>query len=361
MDHITYYDFNYLYFSSFFVTGFLENAATCHYRFKVSNATPGIISDSMNETWRSILFSVCVFKANLSGEEFFFCIDTRDSSRAGSLNGNGYHLPLLAKVKYYFKVNYNKEAIRDDPDLEPFVHKIFPALPFFPLRSTRPYMLMPRIRPCAATGWKMRNAAQRLKALYVIPTLDYFIQLRKNQKSFDIFFLSAFYPEERHRTHMDHRLETMKEIRRLHRGKSLVGFAARGVIPRNFAEFQVEPHPMKEYLDLLSRSKIAIYVVGLHDCLSFKLGQYLALGLPIIGQRIRNNADAIMTAWGFDQQFAFEDPKEIAYQTIVLLHDNERRVALGLSNADEFDRRFTPTMVTLEILRHMYPSFMKVC
>src|SRR5262249_33089899 len=125
---IIYYDVNHLDYSSYFTTGFYENAVRYPYVFKVSKKLPSLLHEPAMAPWNKLLFSVCLFEAILPNEHFYFCIDARDS---GELRDNGYHLPLLRKVRYYFKVNYDASAIQHTPELTEWAAKIVPVAPFF--------------------------------------------------------------------------------------------------------------------------------------------------------------------------------------------------------------------------------------
>ena len=145
----------------------------------------------------------------------------------------------------------------------------------------------------------------------------------------------------------------MKEIQKYPDINSIVGFASNKKLPGKFASLQLMPYTLKEYLGLLAKSRIAIYVRGLHDCLSFKFGHLLSLGLPIVGQTIHNNKDKIMDNRYFDNQFAFDDPKEIVQEVIKVLAKPEKLMTLGSSNAKVFDEKFTPKAVVSDILCHL--------
>ncbi len=354
-DHIIYYDFNNLQYSSYFLTGFHQNTETFLYKFIVSKKVPPLLFDQiMGDKWKEILFSICLFKAKLPNEEFYFCIDTRDSCDANPNKGNGYHLPLLKKVKYYFKVNYNIDAINNDLNLREFAHKIIPALLFFPIKCPTLLPYFPKIIPCSAVAWTMRDAVRRVRMLKGMLTLEQIRQMRSSEKNLDIFFVLNFYNQKVHSADNVLRYQIMKEIQKYPNINSLVGFAShKKIVPDKYADLQLKPYSLKEYLGCLAKSRIAIYVRGLHNCLSFKFGQLLLLGMPIVGQTIHNNKDNIMNNKYFNEQFAYDNPKAIVQEAIKLLDNPDKQMALGESNANVFDAKFTPKAVVSDILRHL--------
>ncbi len=353
-NEIVYYDFNELNYSSFFLTGFLHNTKRFDYRFTVSKDVPSLLEDPATDgRWRALLFSICLFKARLGGREFHFCIDARDSCESARDRGGGYHLPLLERVAYYFKVNYNADAIERDPNLRPFIDRILPARPFFPVAPPGRGAFLPRFLPCRTTGWGRRQTARRFKDLLRAPRLEDVVRLRGGSKDLDLFFVMMYYPEPVHAPHNEIRYRVMREIRKVPDIASIAGFAARDPLPQPYEEFRIPPFRLKAYLSRMAGARIGIYVRGLYDCISFKLPQFLALGLPIVGQPIPNNRRVLYDNEFFDEQFAFDDPVDIVREAVRRLREPERLARLGESNARAFDRKFTPEAAVSEILTRL--------
>ena len=109
-------------------------------------------------------------------------------------------------------------------------------------------------------------------------------------------------------------------------------------------------YPLPEYLRRLAGSRIGIYVRGPHDALAFKFGEMLALGLPIVGQKILHNRSLLAGLPRFDEQFAFETPAEIVAQVATLLQDPTRLAALRGSNTAVFERHLTPAAAMQRIV-----------
>ena len=318
----------------------------------MSHSIPSILRDpSMNGKWRGILFSVCLFKAQIAGEQYYFCIDARDSSRVDS--GMGYHLPLLEKVRYYFKVNYNSEAIENDPRLKKFRDKIIPAYPNCPLRIPHFYQLLPRITPCKAVDWTLPNVRNRLKRLYSMLSLEKFRKLRGIERDLDVYFALTHYGQS-HGNSNQTRYEIIRGLKEHPGINGIVGFFCESELPALYDGLQLDDARQEDYLSTLARGKIGIYVRGPHECISFKFLELLALGKPIVGQKILNNQDLFYSNEHFDEQFCFEEPGEIVERVAELLAKPEQLAILGESNARVFDTRFVPESCVADILEKQF-------
>lgn len=350
---ITYYDHADLNYASFFLLGFIENEKIFNYKFKVSKAIPEIIKgQTITSSWNDILFSICLFKIETCNETFHFCIDTRDSNNANVETGKGFHLPLLNEVRYYFKVNYNKDIIAQDILLSKFSEKIVPVLPFFPIKINKPFIYLPKIIPSETTHWKPFDIKKRLKFILRNFTLEKMIDLRNTQKEHDIFFLTNYYRGKYHETDNEFRYQLITEIRKNRILNAISGFVGPD-LPKKYKEAEVQGLKIKNYLYELAKSRVAIYVRGMLDCISFKFSQYLAIGLPIIGQPLRNNQENIMQFENFDHQFVYEEPRQIVDRVVELINQPESLTKLGKSNAKVFDEHLKPHIVVDEILRHL--------
>lgn len=352
---ITFYDLNDLDYSSYFLTGFHYNRRSFQYNFNISKRIPAFFSDEIiNDQWKDILFSICLFKVKLADEEFYFCIDTRDSCEAAVDKGKGYHLPILKKIKYYFKVNYNPDSINNDPNLKDYANKIYPSLPFFAILPPQLSAYIPRIIPSYVYTWNLRDILRRIITPKRMLSLEQLKKMRNSKKDIDVFFVVRFYDDKVHSKDNEFRYQIMKEIQKYPDINSVVGFTCPQTIANNkYAAFQVEPYSLKDYLSYVVRSRVSIYVRGLHNCLSFKFGQLLLLGNPIIGQKVYNNKDNIMYNKYFNEQFAFDDPKEIVREVVKLLENKDKQKMFAESNKNIFDTRFSPEAVVSNILEQM--------
>lgn len=350
---LVYYDFANLNYTSFFLAGFIENAKKYKYSFQVSRLTPKLLLEAdPNLKWNDILFSIGLFKVERNKESFYFCIDTRDSNSTNINVGKGFHLPLLNKVKYYFKVNYNRDSVHADPILSKSANKIVPILPFFPIKFNKLFLYLPRFIPSKFTRWNFSDVEKRLKFIMKNLTLEEMINLRNSKKERDIFFLTTYYHGKVHEADNEFRYQLIKEIKKNNYLKVFTGFVGTN-LPRKFNEFELDGLRIKQYLAEVAKSKVALYIRGLHDCLSFKFGQYLAMGMPIIGQTIINNRENLMHYDYFNIQFAYDDPKEIVYRAVEMIKQPELLAKLGKSNGEIFDEYFRPQSVVRGILEHI--------
>ena len=344
--HITYYDIADLNYASFFLAGLHLHAEIGTLAFSVSKRQPdGLKEISNGDQWQDILSTILLFKFTRDGDVFHFCIDTRDSNTSGG-TGKGFHLPLLKQVRYYFKVNYNRRAIESDNYLAQHAHKIIPLSPFFPTRLPKIWPYIPSLFP--PTGTSFKGAVNRVRQLKVLSTLDDVRILRKRPKVRDVFFVVSYY--DRHERENEFRYQIISELRSRSHIRSHVGFVGRN-LPGRYRELQIDRElPLYEYLAEIASSRVALYVRGVHDCLSFKFGQLLAMGMPMVGQPILNNRDKLMANPYFDVQFAYENPREIVDRVEQLLGTPEELGRIGDSNAAVFDLRYTPEKVVGELL-----------
>lgn len=346
---ITYYDFADLNYASFFLAGLHHHALQGALAFSLAKGQPDFLKQLPDfKQWQDILFSILLFKVCDNGDVYYFCIDTRDSNSTSG-TGKGFHLPLLRQVRHYFKVNYNRQAIESDSALLDQAHKILPLSPFFPTRLPKIAPYLPN--PFASTGLDFRQALQRVRQLSVLSNLGSLRLLRNRPKVRDVFFMVGYY--DRHEQENEFRYQIVRALRARPDIRSHVGFVGRN-LPEKYRAFQFARElPLNKYLQELASSKIALYVRGVHDCLSFKFGQLLAMGMPMVGQPILNNRESLMANPYFDTQFAYEEPRAIVDRVEQLLGNPEELSRIGFSNAMVFDQRYTPERVAGELLAHL--------
>ncbi len=338
---ITYYDLDRIDRTSFYLTGFLRNQKKYGYKFVVKRSAPSFLqAPSVAGEWLKFLFAVGLFACRLGGEEFYFCIDRSDHS-TNKMN-EGFLLPLLRKVKYYFKVNYNREAIDADPSLLEFRNKIIPIAPSFPIRMPSVLPFLPRVIPSREMSWTVKKAKERLRHLTQIPSLEDYRRWRQIKPDIDVFFVLYHYWQPHHSELSEFRYRIMRELNKRRDINAVIGFVSDGKLPEKYASLRHEPYGTRDYLLRLARSKVAIYVRGPHDGISSKFGQLLALGKPIIGQSIRNNKELLYGNEHFDKQFIYDDPREIVEQVDGLLQQPGNLALLADSNARTFDTQLAP-------------------
>jgi hypothetical protein len=342
---IVHYDFASIRCSSFYITGFLANASPYNYRFILSRKLPSHLSAPvMTGEWRVFSDCLLLFRFKSAAEDCYFCIDVSDNCRA-------YHLPVLNIVKYYFKVNYDLDIIMCESSLSPHLHKIQPILPWFPLQTDNSLLRLPRLTPYRPMAWSYRSAIRRAIETLEIPRLETLRSLRSSGKLHDVFFLTTYYPGDFHANAMELRYKIMEQLDKQgfgQSGQSVYGFASRREIPKPFSKYAVNRYSLSSYMSNLARSRVAIYVRGLHDCISCKFGEYLALGLPVVGQTIANNRDSLLRFPYFVDQFAFDDPLDIVLEAVKMLGRSETRRELAESNARVFDTMLSPEAATAD-------------
>lgn len=350
-DRIIHYDFNDINHSSFFLNGFLESSHANRYRFTVSRAVPDLLRGRANDKeWQKNLFAISLFKAEIGDDQFFFCIDTHDSS----IGEAGYNFPLLEKVKYYFKVNYRSSVVDEDPALRRYADKIIPTTPYFPLKLSRSAMFLPRIMPNGDVSWSFQNARSRIKRLRTLVPLEELKALRDKPKDIDVFFVVAYYRQKHHSDITKTRYEIVERLSESSKINAITGLISNNPLPSELAHLHIERFDQATYFDYMARSKVAVYVRGPHDCLSFKFGELLALGKPIVGQKILNNASTLYRHPNFSAQFAFESAESIVGEIENLLERPDMIAELQRSNANVFDCCLTPQISVGDIVAYLY-------
>lgn len=349
INRIIFYNVADLMFSSFYLRGLLQNRHRFNYKLSVSSTVPPFIYDGMPAgEWSKIFPSICLFEARIASGDFYFCIDAHDSARTKS---GGYHIPLLEKVRYYFKVNYRLDAINKDDMLYRFREKIMPASPFFPVAIPWYFRLLPGLSPFKESRLGLRKILKTAKQQISLVSLDKFRRLRQEKRDLDVFFVMKYYG--RHSEIDETRYGIMRELKKSHGINSVAGLTRGKEFPEKYKRDQLAPFKQKVYLSNLSRSKIGIYVRGPHDCISLKFGELMALGKPIVGQKILNNQNFFYENKYIDEQFAFETPEEIVQRVAKLLARPDRLIKLGQANAHLFDKLFTPRRAVADIIEHM--------
>jgi len=348
---IRYYDCGELTRNSFYINGFLANQKNHNYKFVIKRKKPDFLKQSSKiGEWQKFVFGLGIFEFKKGNNSFFFSIDRSDHST--NFKNEGYIIPILETVKYYFKANYNATAIDDDPNIKKYRDKIIPIGPSFPLHLENMLNFMPRIFPGKNNNWTFKESKDRINLMFRNPRLNYLKRLRDTETDLDIFFVLPYYPNQIKLN--EYRFEVMKALHKLGKTNSIIGFAPTQKLPPNHQYFEQPVYEMRTYFRNLARSKVAIYVRGPHDGISSKLGQLLALGKPIIGQTISNNKELYYQNPFFDEQFAYDDPEEIAKHVHELLHDPEKAASYAESNANTFDTRFSPEVTASKIIEKLF-------
>lgn len=352
MKTITYYDFTNVEYSAIYLNGFAENASQRGFRFEVSHREPPEFSElDLTRKWLNRMnsyFMICRYEGE---ESFLFCIDS--GAHNGDVAGEGFLMPILDKCRYYFKVNYNRQSIAENPDLAPYASKFRPVPIVFPIAVSQPWRYLPKIVPGGGSIWPHEAISFRSQTLFKSPSLDRYRRMRAVPKDIDAFFVTTLYSETRNPAHLEEneRRRTLVEgLNRPSRFNILARYAVRAKDKRSHGPYEMERISLKHYLELMGRSRVGIYIRGVAGCLSFKFGELMALGLPIAGESILNNRENMYAFERFDEQFAYDDPQELVERVFYLLEHPELADELRQANITTFENHLTPRAVVAHIV-----------
>jgi hypothetical protein len=350
IDKIIYYDLTTPKSLSFYLNGFYANQKDYGYQFSVCRKKPPIFHDfSLTPIRKALLCGLGIFFCKEGEEEFYFCIDRGD--HADNSRKEGYDLTVLKRVRYYFKVNYNPKAIESDPELAPHRAKIFPITPGFPLRVPRFSFYIPRWLTAKPAEWTNYGPRRRIREFKNLPTLKRMRHLRNVQTHIDVFFVCFYYGQAHHSDLSEFRFNIMKELKCRSDLNAVTGFVSNKKLSAEYNDFRMKQFTPYDYLTSLARSKVAIYVRGAHNCISAKFGYSFALGLPICGQKIYNNAENLYGNGDIKKQFIYETPSQIVDGVVELLQDSPKRRKLAESNSRTFDMHYSPEIAVSRILK----------
>lgn len=348
---IIYYDFGEVKAMSFYINGFLSNQKKYNYKLLIKREKPYFLNQpSLSGEWYKFVSRLGLFEFKNGNNNFFFCIDRCDHS--SNFKNEGYIIPVLEKVKYYFKTNYNPIAIDEDLNIKKFKDKIIPIGPSFPLRIENMIKFMPRIIPGNTNNWTLKESKERLSLVFRNPGLNYLKHLRKTEPDLNIFLVLPYYSNQK--ILGEFRYELMKAIGNLVKTNTIIGLASKEKLPEKYQHLKQPFYEMRTYFRLLARSKVAVYVRGPHDGISSKLGQLLAMGKPIIGQTIHNNKELYYQNPFFNEQFAYDEPEEIARHVHELLQHPEKAASFAKANANTFDTKFSPEITVSNIIEKLF-------
>ncbi len=262
-----------------------------------------------------------------------FCVDAHDKAYVVQPS-------LLAAVDVYFKVNYQPGAI-DDLDLSDADRaKIVPLrTPFMPI-TTDGWSLRPRLQPSTSMGWGPRDAARRSRQLREFPDMNRIHELRSVPKERDLLFIMRIYSQPHHAPVNEFRYEVASRLAANPDIDATVGLI--GHLEGKFAELAAEQVAPQEHLRRLASSRLGVYVLGTHDCLSFKFCELLALGLPIVGQSLLQDTDFFYSLPGLVEQFRYDEPDELVKAIEVTLNNPAEYEATAASNRQLYDDILSP-------------------
>lgn len=350
MTTITYFDLASEYYMAYPLNGLLGQANAHDCRIRISKQTPSILKQiGFSAKDQQRLFSCGLFKVSTPGGSKWFCIDAHDDSTP-----EGYFMPLMDRVDHYFKLNLDHAVVETYPGLKAFRSMIHSLGMTFAIRPLQPWLFYPRLTPCAVYDWNWFSIKRRFRFLQRTPSIQWHRNLRYCQPGQDVFLVRRFYHEPGH-------TKSNQDCCRIFDGLKAsgisgdIGFTSSSEnIPQEYRMHLIGgDRPLIDHLQRMARSRICIFMPGTYDCLSFKLGQYLALGKPIVGMKLpfrplpdmaREDNDLL------ESQFCCTNPGDVAREVIGLLHDVERLKFLSEENVRIFERYFSPQAVAERIL-----------
>ena len=344
---ITYFNVSLIGYSSFFLEA-LQLAA----RSKPGRSIKIIIKQATaTEVGVKPNSAICFFRAECGAQCFSFLIDADDTPSVRLVLPRNGCFRTSDLRPLYFKVNL-RGAPGSDQTAKTTDPKILAVPPFFALRPSHPWRLV-NMR----AGW--RRISDDVTDLVTLPPLSQILGLRSCMKTHDVAFLSAYYPHPDHKLDNEYRLELIERLRRENSIRCIAYFAVkeRANLPEHFRHVSGPYLPLKRFLRLLAASRLGVYVRGVHDCYSFKLPQYMALGLPIVGQPILRDGFEDMGPPSYSDQFSFESPGELVNRMKDLLSQPAELQALGVGNMNFFDEALNPMAVGKQILQEVANHF----
>jgi hypothetical protein len=285
--------------------------------------------------------SMLMIRIDADKSPAFAAIDVGDSSDPA--RRYAYQVDVLQAVDIYFKSNVNRRSLTYAAGLSGDGPKIR-DLPFsFAVRPKPGLGLLANafLRKANAAG--VREFVDTIRTMRAMVPLSYFDRVRNRQKERDYTFLVSYYSHPDHKEDNDYRLELIRTLREDSSLNGVAAFASTAPIPSPYDKFTSPFVSMRMLLRMYATSRAAIYVRGLHDCLSFKLGQYLALGMPIAGQQIFLDNRFARAIPAFETQFQCATPNDIVRSLKQLLRESPVHAdAIGQANLSYFRETVSP-------------------
>lgn len=350
MSTITYYDLASEYYLAYVLNGLVSEVPNWKCKIRVSKMLPPILDGLIlpnNDSHR--IFSLGLFKVNSSKGCKWLCIDAHDDSSI-----EGYFHSVLERVDYYFKLNLDPIVIKADPYLAHYSEKIHPLGCAFPIGFSSPWSFLPRPLPCKLYAWDWLSIKRRILSMNRLPSIEWYRELRKCQPIHDVFLVRRYYTELEHADSNENYFRVFESARHTGLGGHL-GFTGNpNCMPYKIKEhFLVGNISYREHVTMTSACRVCLYLPGVYNCLSFKFGQYLALGKPIVGLKLPFWPLTDMTQEDIsllEEQFCCTEPEEIPAKVVELLGDSEKISALNALNIRLFERYFSPAAVGRRIL-----------
>lgn len=350
MYKITYFDFSDLRYSSFFLNGFFANEKEFGYRLSISRKAPQELEDLQPfPGWLNEMVPLSLYRVE-GDDPFLFCIDGDDKNGSDEPLGDFYR-PFLERCRFYFKVNYNAEVIKESDELKPYASKIKPIPIVYPLALSEPWRLRPKLTPVGGPLWPPSAMRRRLWFLRQAKSLENYQQLRNSEKDIDLFFVTTLYHQPKFKELDAKRRVLVDGLNQYEQFKIFAKYVCQDKIEKEICgPHETEFMNYEEYLKQSARARLGIYIRGNHDGLSFKFGELMAMGKPIVGETLMNNKDNMYAYDRFGEQFAYDDPADLIDRVIYLLQNPQELEELRRTNIETFEKHFTPKPVVKQIL-----------
>jgi hypothetical protein len=333
---------------SFWLLGFtkLRDAGKIRLRWRHGRQSP--VSGEASK-WKSV-----VFVAREAGRERLGYIDIFD--RFHSLDE-----ATITQCDAYFKFNFNADHIKATvaPGL---VRKIHPTGFYFPVALEQGVRVPLAVARAAVAGFfarrsswverakdARRSARQRRELDTRYSSLEAYRErlARVTARDLDLFWnVSYWAPKfDTHNVSSNQRVDVMKILEKI-RGSSSYrmrfGFVdkpdARAAVPA----YVLDPSPStREYLELLSRTKLSIVTRGLENCFSWRVGEHLALGRFALFERFHNQP-LVELRDGHDAVFFEPDLSDLEEKIRWYLDHDHEREAIAARGAAYFDANCLP-------------------
>ncbi|MBX2894290.1 MAG: hypothetical protein KF763_02525 [Cyclobacteriaceae bacterium] len=216
----------------------------------------------------------------------------------------------LQQCDVYYKVNYRTEYIQTVNNS--YCEKIKPFIPHFTVSGEQDISILPRL----VGSWterinyysllKLKNFNLR-KVLYQsgparLKRYRTFVKFGNNEKYASIkpiqnriFFIASLYHDSSDQLkEVNTRRINLVGLLKREYGKHFYGGIINSELSRNQCpELIFQDYlPHTRYLEECKRSDICIYSNGPNNCLSWKLGEYIWLGMPVVSEKLYVDFDS---------------------------------------------------------------------
>lgn len=333
---ITFYDNeqNFLYFSNY-LEGFLN--LQCKFQWKSAEDSKRINMDKIPK-------GVMVFSYKKNREELIFCIDTNDTPFV--------HEYSLSQSNIYFKVNKHK-------NLE-YAENVHSCSPCFPVSGVnRSAALRHALFNYLSKKGSKEQIKLRLKHLYHSPSEAFYRELRTKQNKYSVFFVTGLYPEAVHNEHNEFRYELVRALKKNVGSytNSKIGLVANDNTEKRFSDMLVPRVKVKQHLINMAESKVNVYVRGVHDCISFKFPQIMAMGGVALGQKVYTEGAHINKIPRKDDLFSFESIEEIVKSVAKVLNNEDLMSSVGTANSKYYDDSLSVIATVQDVLNLLNKNF----